>query len=151
MAWIIELLARFLQPKQAEPIAKVREYITVWTQIQWILDNLQIPRYDAWDDEYFYTDLNFWKYIFGIVRQNLPAYEKNRFDCDKYAVTVAARVYERFKLNSIGVVIGESPYGYHSWSCFFTPDGLYYLEPQTGEIWPANKPGQYKADYILFA
>lgn len=140
------LLNLFRPQPQVKPI----EYQCDWPTIQAELDRIGVPHYDAWDSKYYYTDFNYWKYIIGIVRQNLPSYTAEKFDCDKFSVLLAARVYEKFQFNTIGICIGESPFGYHSWSCFYTPDGLYYLEPQDGSIWKADT-GDYKADYILFA
>lgn len=101
----------------------------------------------AFDGKYLLTEQ--WADIFSDVLFNLPYYIEDTFDCDDYAWVVKARVAEKYQINSIGLVLGNTPAGYHAWNCFYLDGDILYLEPQTGEIWePSN--GDYKADWVIW-
>lgn len=100
------------------------------------------------DSTYYYPEPDDWTRIFIDILSNLPPYMEDRFDCDDCSLLVKARSAERYKINAIGIVIGNSPYGYHAWNAYISDGLLFYLEPQTGEIW--QKDSNYQPDLIIW-
>ena len=62
----------------------------------------------------------------------------------------SARTSELFKLNTCGIAIGQSPFGYHGFNLFVSDAGLFYLEPQTGDIYNIVENSGYKAKLAIF-
>lgn len=103
-----------------------------------------------WDNTYWVVSLEDWKKIFDDVLNNMPLYTAERFDCDKFAMLCASRIYERYQLNTCAVAEGQSPVGEHAFNLFVSweNDKLtpHVLEPQSGLIDPPN----YLMDILLF-
>jgi len=111
-----------------------------------------------WDDRYYFFDLLDWGKVFKDILWNLPDYSK-KFDCDSFALLVAARVQEKYKVNGCGIAIGDSPWGYHAWNIFaamapvndwFNTFELFYLEPQNGLVYELGEDSGYKAHYVVW-
>jgi hypothetical protein len=92
------------------------------------------------DDLIYYTTEAEWKPVLIEAAAGLPAYEKDRFDCDKFAIAVMGEVYKRYQLNGLGIMRGgTSNGGYHAWLAYATDNGIRFFEPQTKEFF---KPGE---------
>lgn len=103
--------------------------------IKWWIDEIgTFDKVNLWDTQYYFVSLIGWNRIFWDVLKNMPRYISDKFDCDNYALQLMARVNMKYKLNGCGLVIGEVPNGYHAWNIFVAPIGLYYYEPQTGQV-----------------
>ena len=102
-----------------------------------------------WDAIYWTVHIEDWNEIFIDVAKSMPAYTVDKFDCDNFALLTAARVNERYQLNSCGIAIGNTPQGYHGWTVFITPDEAMFYEPQTGQIMELENPEAYKPDIII--
>jgi hypothetical protein len=126
------------------------EFIIEVNDLSAMLSGIGIsPRY-LWDSLYYYVSLQDWNEIFIDTLKNMPAYTVDKFDCDNFALLTMARITEKYKLNGVGIAIGNSPYGYHGWNIFIaSPLELLYLEPQTGQIMELAETG-YKADYVVW-
>lgn len=88
-----------------------------------------------WDANYYLLSLDEWKIVLDDVRQGLPAYLKDRFDCDNYAIVTSARVSLNYMINSCGIAVGAG----HAFNLILAyEDGKvvpHTYEPQsTGEI-----------------
>ncbi len=101
---------------------------------KWISKIGTINTVHLWDSIYYSVSLIDWNRIFWDILKNMPAYVTDKFDCDNFALQFMARVNMKYKLNGCGLVIGKVPNGYHAWNIFVAPDGLYYFEPQTGQV-----------------
>jgi hypothetical protein len=84
------------------------------------------------DEQYYYRSMEGWAKIFKDVLSNMPKREVDRFDCENFAFLTIARVNERYRLNTIGFVIGMS--WAHSFNVFIANDGVHTLDAETGEI-----------------
>lgn len=62
-----------------------------------------------WDSQYYHVCHFDWGRIFEDVLLNMPKYTKDKFDCENFALLVSARVSEKYKLNTCGIAIGDSP------------------------------------------
>ena len=103
-----------------------------------------------WDERYYYFSLVDWGKVFQDILFNLPRYT-DKFDCDSFALLVAARIQERYHVNGCGIAIGDSPWGYHGWNIFIAGGlDLFYLEPQTGMIYEIDNEDGYKAHYVVW-
>jgi len=77
--------------------------------------------------------------------------EEAGFDCDDFADGFAswAKVYsERVlgkRVNAAWEIWGETPQGAHAWNAVKAGDGMYEIEPQTGEVWVFGSNPGYKA------
>ena len=100
------------------------------------------------DSTYWYPDVQGWANILTDVLFGMPAFVDELWDCDNFALEVKARVAIRYKINAMGIVIGNSPQGYHAWNAYVSGGLLLYLEPQTGEIW--ERDSSYQPDLILW-
>ena len=78
----------------------------------------------------------------------MPSYVSARMDCDDFAMLLKSLVSAFFGLNYFGMVMGQSPIGFHAWNIFRAENGLWQLEPQTGKfflLWEDN----YRPEYVL--
>lgn len=74
----------------------------------------------------------------SLLRSTFPFnYVRNYFDCDDFAwVFKGAASVNQF--NCVGLVIGWW-HGLHCWNVALTDQGVYQIEPQTGEIFTWKK------------
>ena len=107
-----------------------------------------------WDRNYWYVAHEDWSKVFADVLLNQPKYTADKFDCEQYAMLTSSRVGERYKLNTCGVAIGDSPYGEHGYCIFVSRDGdeakLFLLEPQNGMVYSVDEPSGYKPRLVIF-
>lgn len=103
-----------------------------------------------WDSQYWAVSLDDWKRIIKDVLSDLPKYLAEKFDCEDFAMLTMTRIAERYEINTMGVAVGQVPFGYHGYDLFVAwEDGqpkLHVLEPQTSEIDPAG----YMRDTVIF-
>lgn len=102
-----------------------------------------------WDSAYWYLSHEDWGEVIRDVLLNMPKYTVDKFDCENFAMLTSARVSERYKLNTCGIAIGQSPWGYHGFNIFLSNKGVFYLEPQTGDVYPIEEDSGYKAEIII--
>ena len=108
---------------------------------------MTMPCY-LFDSHYYYVSHVDWGKIFEDVLLNMPTYTSERFDCEDFALLTKARVSEQYKLNSVAVIIGDTPAGRHGFNLFLSEHGLFLLEPQTGMVFEIGEHG-YCPDLIL--
>ena len=135
---------------KAEHIPNLVEYPISTTALRECLKVLNLNQAYLWDSKFFFVSHEDWGRVFGKVLLNLPKYVAEKFDCEQYALLVTARVGETFKLNTCGIAIGQSPMGYHGFNIFLSEHGLFYLEPQTGEVFSIEEDSGYKAEIVIF-
>jgi hypothetical protein len=99
---------------------------------------------DADPPRYFYTSLETWQKIIPRILAGIPEYDPMFFNCNNIVPMARNRAAILYRLNTMG----EAYFACcsHMMSCFYTERGLYFLEPQTGEIWRAEG---FKATKIL--
>jgi hypothetical protein len=100
---------------------------------------------DAAPPVYHYTSLETWqKIIIPRVLSDMPPYDPPFFNCNNIVPEARNRTARLFRLNTMG----EAYFACcsHMMNCFYTDQGLYFLEPQTGESWKAEG---FKATKIL--
>ena len=92
------------------------------------------------DNVGWYTTEAEWRPILLAAATGLPDYEPDRFDCDKFVISVMAYVYKHYRLNGLGIMRGKNSIGgYHAWLAYATEHGIRFFEPQTKEFF---KPGE---------
>ena len=120
-----------------------------------LLQPLGLRELHLWDSRYFYCSHEDWGKVFDKVLLNMPKYTAERFDCENYAFLASARTSELFKLNTCGICVGQSPWGYHGFCLFLSrvdnEDKLFILEPQNGLIYPIEEPEGYKPEILIMA
>jgi len=134
---------------RVEHIPSFTEYEIASSQLFNRLQGLGLKNLFLWDARYWYVSHEDWGKIFEDVLLNLPKYTTDKFDCEDFAMLVTARVLEKYKLNTCGIAIGQSPMGYHGFNIFFSNWGFHYLEPQTGDIYSITENSGYKAKIII--
>ena len=84
------------------------------------------------DWTYYFTDLEGWgKVLYDLVfSSNL--YKEDRFDCENYSIKAFNECAERYGLNTLGVVIGDTSAGRHGFNMFYHGDGFMLWEPNEG-------------------
>ncbi len=112
------------------------------------LNELNPKEVYIWDSNYWFVCHEDWGIIITDVLLNMPKYTVGKFDCENFALLTSARVSEKYHLNTMGIVIGDSPQGRHGWNIFLSEWGLHYLEPQTGEVFSVKDSG-YSAEIII--
>ena len=115
-----------------------------------ILALLSLRELHLWDSRYFYCSHEDWEKVLAKVLLDMPKYTAEKFDCENYAMLASARTSELFELNTMGIAIGQSPFGYHGFNIFVSKAGLFYLEPQTGDIYNIVENSGYKAEIAIF-
>lgn len=95
-----------------------------------------------------------WYNIFIECFKNLPAYETDRMDCDKFAFIFKTRVLQASGLNSFAFVVGDIPVGRHGFNMYRDQNGWHLLEPNPGfmygnlQCFEIGENG-YKPDEVL--
>lgn len=138
---------------KVDHIPKFEEFSMSSSQLRSMLERhleLQLGKAILWDRRYYCVSHSDWGKVFGDVLLNMPKYTKDKFDCENFALLVSARVAEKYKLNSCGIAIGDSPWGRHGFNIFLSDVGLFYLEPQNGDVFPIEEDSGYKADLVIF-
>lgn len=99
------------------------------------------------DEWYYFCSLADWKRIFQSVLVGMPPPDKDRFDCEDYALLTCARIIEGYQLNAIGIAMSA----YHAFNIFKSEQGLLLLEPQSGEVFAAEETeGKYRVHRVIF-
>ena len=105
------------------------------------------------DWSYYYTDLEGWgKILYDLVFKS-SLYKEDKFDCDNYALKAMNLCAERYGLNTMAMVICNTPLGRHSWNMFYTGEGFMCFEPNsafsfTGDAFEVEEH-KYFPDWIL--
>ena len=68
-------------------------------------------------------------------------------DCDDFA-WVFKGMAAQAQIQAVGMVIGRGLGGLHCWNCAVTADGVFQIEPQTGETFQKKK-GYYPGLVII--
>lgn len=91
---------------------------------------------DAAPPLYFYTSLETWRSIIPQILDGIPPYDPMYFNCNNIVPMARNRTAILYRLNTMG----EAYFACcaHMMNCFYTDQGLYFLEPQTGEMWEAK-------------
>ena len=134
---------------KVEHIKSFKEYQIPANELSNKLHPLGLEKQYLWDGNYWYVSHEDWGKVFTDVLLNLPKYITDKFDCEDFALLVSARVLERYKLNTCGIAIGDSPWGYHGFNIFLSEEGLFYLEPQTGDVYPITEDSGYLAHIVI--
>lgn len=131
---------------------RVTEHEVSRSIIRSLVAKLNLIDLFLWDSCFFCTTLEDWGKVFEDVLLGMPKYTTEKFDCENFAMLVSARVSERYRLNTCGVAIGDSPQGRHGFNLFiavaYGMEAL-YLEPQTGEVFPLDSNSGYKAEIVI--
>ena len=105
------------------------------------------------DYSYYYTDSEGWgRILYDLVFES-SLYREDRFDCENYALKCMTLCAERYGLNTMAMVIGDSHLGRHAWNIFYTGGGFMCFEPNlafpyAGEAFKIGEHG-YKPEVIL--
>jgi hypothetical protein len=134
---------------KVEHLPQLTEYELSIQDLYNQLQVLALEKLYLWDRKYWYVSLEDWGKVFADVLLNMPKYTADKFDCEDFALLTTAKVNERYKLNTCGIAIGDSPQGYHGFNIFVSEAGLYYLEPQNGMMYPVTEDSGYKAEIAI--
>jgi len=125
------------------------DYQTSQEELRRKLGSLYLQHLYLWDSNYWYVSLEDWGKVLKDVTFGMPKYTKERFDCSNFAMLTSARVSETYKLNTCGICVGDSPWGYHGFNLILAEDGLYYFEPQTGDVYSVTENSGYRAHIVI--
>jgi len=119
------------------------------SQLKSLLQPLDLRELHLWDSRYWYTTHEDWGRVLEKVLLDMPKYLTDRWDCEQYAMRATARAGELFLLNTLGLCIGQSPFGYHGFNMFVSEFGLFYLEPQSSMVYSVEEDSGYKAELVI--
>lgn len=134
---------------KVEHIPSFKEYEVSRGDLATKLEIFGLKSLYLWDHRYYRVSHEDWGKIFEDVLLNMPKYSAGKFDCENFALLVSARVCSKYRLNTCGIAIGQSPHGYHGFNIFLSERGLFYLEPQTGDVYPVAGDSGYKAEIVI--
>ena len=107
------------------------------------------------EDEWFHfpNDIADWLEIAYQARTQCPPYTSNSketagFDCDDVADFFPAWAKAKHGFNAVWEVWGDVPDGAHAWNIVMAGDGMYEVEPQTGDAWVLGTNSSYKAKLV---
>ena len=135
---------------KVEHLPSITEIETDANKLNAMLQPLGLRELHLWDSRYFYTTHEDWGKVLAKVLLAMPKYTVDRFDCENFALLASARTSEIFKLNTMGIAIGQSPFGYHGFNIIVSEVGMFYMEPQNGMIYDVNEDSGYKAEIVIF-
>ncbi len=143
-------MSKFIFNKPIEHLPKPTEYPLSGDQVFQLVKDAKDHVY-IWDSNYWAISLEDWQKVFKDVFSGLPKYLAEKFDCEDFAFITMMRVTERYQINTIGVAVGQVPFGYHGYNLFVSWDNgqakLHTLEPQNGQIDPQ---GYSTGDTVIF-
>ena len=138
-----------------EHLPSITEIEMSSSQLRSLLQPLGLRELHLWDSRYFYCSHEDWGKVLEKVLLDMPKYTAERFDCSNFAMLASARTSELFKLNTCGICVGQSPWGYHGFCLFLSrvdnEDKLFILEPQNGLIYPIEEPEGYNPEILIMA
>jgi len=113
--------------------------------------NISVPLglFDAYSP-YFYTTL--WgiqeavKYARKVYP--FPKFKEPIMDCDDFAVLMKGLISAEFGINTFGVALGNTPFGYHAYNLTRVEDKWINVEPQSGNVFEIGERG-YICDRII--
>ena len=136
--------------KSSKP--QVENLVASAVQVREDLAGIELMHAALLDDfqPYFYTKAEDWAKVFDYIYFSfkMPDYIRARMDCEDFAVLMKGLVSALFGLNWFGLVMGNTPAGYHAWNLFKAENGIWQLEPQTGEFFLLGEKS-YLPQYIL--
>ena len=105
------------------------------------------------DWSYYYTDLEGWGKILYDLTFKSSLYKEDRMDCENYALKAMTLCAERYGLNTLAMVIGDTPLGRHGFNILYTGSEFLLFEPNdgfecSGQAFPIGEFG-YIPDLIL--
>lgn len=138
--------------KTVQKKPSIAEFVASAVAVREDLAGIELMHSALLDDfsPYFYTDGEGWAKVFDWVYFSfkMPEYVVARMDCEDFAMLMKGLVSALFGLNWFGLVMGNTPAGYHSWNIFRAENGVWQLEPQTGEFFLLGEKN-YLPQYIL--
>lgn len=151
MLRLLENLCKFLMRGRFKP----EDWRMSSTQFSTLLKaNFPQAELHLWDGWYYYVKHEDWGTVLADVLLGMPKYTKERFDCSNFAMLCSSRVSERYKINTMGIVVGQSPWGYHGYNLFVSrvdeKPSLFILEPQTGDVYTPEEDSGYKPKLVIF-
>ena len=148
---LINILRQF---EGTQEVPSITEYTLSGSELQSLITPLGLEKYYIWDWNYYYASLEDWGKVFEHIFVNMPKYTADKFDCENFALLASANVSSTFKLNTCGIAIGSSPMGEHGFNLFAAQvddkPSLFYLEPQTADVFPIEEPKGYKPRLAIF-
>jgi len=143
-------MSRFIVNTPIEHLPKPTEYQLSGAELQVRLNPLGLEKAYLWDYNYWYISLEDWGKVLKDVLFGMPKYTTDKFDCENFAMLVSARVSERYHINTCGIAIGKSPFGYHGYNLLVYEEGLMIFEPQNGMFYSIDNPEGYKPELVIF-
>jgi len=108
----------------------VDEFVITGEEFKRIIESagLQVP-VGMFDSTYYYTDGEGWASILShmLFKSNLAKPEK--FDCENYAMKAMSVCHEKYGLNTFGLALGMTPWGYHCFNILYDGMGFWLFEP----------------------
>uniref|UniRef100_A0A6M3IY14 Agglutinin C-terminal domain-containing protein n=1 Tax=viral metagenome TaxID=1070528 RepID=A0A6M3IY14_9ZZZZ len=142
-------MSKFVFSNPVAHLPILTEYQMSGADLSVQMGTLALEKYYLWDYNFWYVSLMDWSKVMKDVAMGMPKYTVDKFDCENFAVLTAARVSERYKLNTCGIAIGQSPWGEHGYNILVTETGFIYYEPQTGDFIEIAD-GSYAARLVIF-
>ena len=134
-----------------EHLPSITEIETDANKLRAMLTPLDLQHLFLWDYYYYYCSHEDWGKVFEKVLLNMPEYTTEKFDCENFALLTSVRTSELFKLNTCGIAVGQSPFGYHGFNIFISDKGLFYLDPQNSMVYNIEEDSGYRAEIVIFA
>ena len=147
-------MSQFIFNKPIEHLPKPVEFQASITDMFGWLSPLCLQKQYLWDNNYWYISLIDWGKVLKDVCFGMPKYTADKFDCENYAMLCSAKVSQKYKLNTCGIAIGDSPMGWHGYNVFLSITlmkmTLDILEPQTGLVYHSDENSGYIPRLVIF-
>ena len=105
------------------------------------------------DKRYYYVSHEDWGKVIRYALLDSPAYLVDKYDCDNFSNSCRCRVSSKYKLNTMGEAVGQSPWGYHAFNLFVSSidnePKLFILEPQNGDIYTVEEDSGYAVERLV--
>lgn len=149
--WLMELLRAMICPDYAQPVepsftrqisedrissVDVRDLFACGENISIDLDDLHIT-----DRTFKLVDIAYMKRFLDENPVSRREYVKEHHDCDDFSYILQGDVTRWDSDLAFGIIHGRTPDGGgHAWNvCIGTDRGIWFIEPQTDQVWkPAN-------------
>ena len=137
-----------------EHIPSFTEYLLDFNALYWKIAKAGIEVPLGMLDRYYYTtDLEGWGRVLYDMTFNSNLYKDDRFDCENFAFKAFNICAERYGLNTLAVVIGDTPMGRHGFNMVCTTNEFLLYEPNeafpfSGSVFEIGEFG-YKPEMVI--
>jgi len=143
------MMCKFFQPKVPVNLVEMSP-----NAVETLFKSVKLPiPMGLLDGKYWTTDAETWATVLSKLVASPWAYKDEINDCEDIALEAMLQCSRDYGLNTMGMAIGKSPYGYHAFNIYIVGGtDLWLFEPQflgSQQYFPLKNDMGYIPDKVL--